>query len=174
MADRSWPTVGLKANAIPAHAANIRDDIENLHNRITQGAKSVPSKVFLQFSSSIIELLEKLVDQLSLKDVMDAVNRIDQNTKTILENTPSSTSLPISKELTPSHLPIEVSMPEPKKVLDLNMLATKELGQSELVSTMNQPDDGMVFTAGTSSKLILHDKGSKQGMSHSKQNYHKS
>ncbi|KAF2786516.1 HET-domain-containing protein, partial [Melanomma pulvis-pyrius CBS 109.77] len=76
--------------------------------------------------------------------------------------------MPVSNELTPSHLPLEVSMPEPQEELYIDMLYTEEPGQSESASIINHSDEGIVFTAGTSSKLILHGKGSKEDAVHGK------
>lgn len=87
MTDSDWPSVGLQdpASSISQHASNIRIDIENLHRHIAQGADSVPSETFLQFSFSIMDFTDKILSQPGSAETWSMINRIDQNVKVILE-----------------------------------------------------------------------------------------
>lgn len=85
MATSGWPSVGLHDPSITLHATHVRADIESLHQQIGEGAENVPSEIFLTFSFSVLELVEKVLDQPSLDDVMTLVKRIDNNTVATLD-----------------------------------------------------------------------------------------
>ena len=160
MAEHAWPTVGQKATWIPEHAANIRSDIETLKERVSQGARAVPSKVFLQLASSITDLLDKLHDQPSLKDVMDAVSRIDSNTRTILEKTsnPAPTVVPARLEYAPQSEDV-VGVSD----IDYSMINLEGLDIFDIPDNSHELGGDVTFTAGASSKLVLHNNSSKEG-----------
>ncbi|KAH7397136.1 heterokaryon incompatibility protein-domain-containing protein [Pyrenochaeta sp. MPI-SDFR-AT-0127] len=87
MANSGWPSVGLQGpnSSIPQHASSIRLDIENLHRHIAQGAETIPSETFLQFSFSILDFTDKILNQPSSTETWTLINHIDQNVKVILE-----------------------------------------------------------------------------------------
>jgi hypothetical protein len=87
----AWPVVGQSAEAIPAHAGNLKSEIHELL-RCSRGAgggqdaaaKPIPYDVFKRLSDSVLALLDKVLDQPSSKDLAEAVERVDQTTKRIL------------------------------------------------------------------------------------------
>jgi len=85
MAESKWPAVGQQALSIAAHASIIRNDIEMLRNHMAQGETSVPSNTFTELSASVLTLLDKVPNLPTLKDIVDTINRIDENTKVILK-----------------------------------------------------------------------------------------
>lgn len=90
----AWPCVGQSAVAIPAHASSLKKEVQELldYSESADGegdtitAQAIPNDVFRKLSDSILALLDKVLDQPSLKDLAEAINRVNQNTETILTN----------------------------------------------------------------------------------------
>lgn len=94
----TWPYVGQSAVTIPAHASILKKEVQELLNysKSTDGegdiitTKAIPNDVFRNLSDSILALLDKVLDQPSLKDLAEAIKRVSQNTETILTNMQAS------------------------------------------------------------------------------------
>ncbi len=94
----AWPSVGQSSVAVAAHANNLKKEIQELQKYSERSgeegdaatAKAVPYHVFKDFSNSVLLLLDKVIEQPNLKDLAEAIERIDNCTKMILTNVQSS------------------------------------------------------------------------------------
>lgn len=115
----AWPCVGQSAVAIPAHASNLKKEIEELldYSKSTDSegdtitAKAIPNDVFKSLSDSILALLDKVLDQPSLKELAEAIKRVSQNTETILTNVQASQHNP-SGHISPTAAPPAQAVPD--------------------------------------------------------------
>src|ERR1700733_4463327 len=88
----AWPVVGQSDLSIQAHAINLKNDIRELlkfsnspsGEKGDAAAKPIPFDVFKNLSNSVLALLDKVIDQPSMKDLAEAIERVNQTTKTIL------------------------------------------------------------------------------------------
>lgn len=72
--------------------------------------RNIPHGIFKTLSDSILALLDKVLDQPSLKDILEAIGDIDQNTKTILTKVEASKHAPSSFSLTKAVAPVEIPL----------------------------------------------------------------
>ena len=91
-----WPAVGHSATTVLAHASNLKRDIQELlayseSSEVDAAvAQPIPRHVFKCFSDSVLAFLDTIHDQPSLKDLAEAIERVNQTTKTILTDVQAS------------------------------------------------------------------------------------
>jgi hypothetical protein len=94
--NNDWPVVGQSAMTVLAHACNLKSDIQELliYSKSSDGdatlVKPIPYNVFKCFSDSVLAFLDKIHDQPSLNDLAEAIELINQTTKSILTNVQAS------------------------------------------------------------------------------------
>jgi hypothetical protein len=113
----AWPSVGQSPVAVPAHASNLKKEIRELlkYSERTGGeggavtAMAIPHNVFKDLSNSVLILLDKVMDQPNIKDLVEAIERVDKNTKMILTNVQSSKQPSRSSDTSPE--PVSAATP---------------------------------------------------------------
>ncbi|KAF1996615.1 hypothetical protein P154DRAFT_498258 [Amniculicola lignicola CBS 123094] len=178
MANCEWPAVGLEAPSASLHAINLKSDLQALGKHVEQngGALNIPFDTFDSISRSMQSLLDKVLDQPSLHDLMDKMNRIERNTQALLER--PTTSVPQANELfdetlattfpsTPPTLEAESRMmgiPEDlsEQISDLPKATAREILDVQQTTTIQSPEHlggklpvDAPFRAGPSSKIHL-------------------
>ncbi|OCK79012.1 hypothetical protein K432DRAFT_435624 [Lepidopterella palustris CBS 459.81] len=199
----SWPAVSPPLAALPAHASNLKTEIQELlkygqsHGENDRGtvAKPIPFDVFKSLSDSVLALVNKVLDQPSLKDLAEAIERVNQTTKTILTDVqaapePSTAAVAVSAidavpEDTPESLGFAPQMVERMKSMPpetvQKLMDAKRRGNA-LLLTRTQAAGGTASSKpipskvtarssaqhGGSSKIVLESQGNEEIKVHGK------
>jgi hypothetical protein len=94
----TWPVVGQSELSIQAHAIKLKSDIRELlkfsnspsGEKGDAAAKPIPFDVFKNLSNSVLAVLDRVIDQPSMKDLAEAIEQVNQTTKTILTDVQAS------------------------------------------------------------------------------------